>query len=89
MITKENLSKILYAHDLVGTSCNRNKGMEDEYDVEARHIVNLLSLGIPFRTALYDVFSFFFWDGCLKSVEFRVTLVEAEYYNQVSKYEIQ
>ena len=83
MITKNALSKIFYEHDPMGTSCNVNKNMRDEYDSEASHIVQLLSDGVPFRTALHDVFSFFFYDGCLIGHP-TVPLIESEYYLNIS-----
>lgn len=88
MITAKQLSNILYTHDLVGTCCNVNKGMLDEYDYEAKEIILQLSLGIPFKTALYHVFSLYFWDEALDGAEFFVAIVEAEYYNHLSRYDI-
>lgn len=79
MITGKKLSKILYDNDPAGTCCNVNKYMEDEYDAEARHIIYLLEQGVPFSKALRNVFSFFFYDGCLTEedaikIETRYTL---------------
>lgn len=87
MITEKQLSHILYCVDPEHTSCNVNSGMTDEYDTEANHIVHLLSLGVPFKTALHDVFSFFFCDGCLINT-IESIIIEIEYYNHISKYEI-
>lgn len=86
MITEFQLSKIFYAHDPMHTSCRENSGMEDEYDSEARHIIFLLEKGVPFKTALHDVFSFFFWDGCLIGEDLMVTIIVSQYYNYMSKY---
>ena len=47
------------------TSCLLNKGMEDEYDKVAAHMVQQLKFGIPFKTAFHDIFSFFWRDGCM------------------------
>jgi hypothetical protein len=87
MIQTYELSKILYDNDPMNTSCTVNKGMEDEYDSEARHIVYLLNKGVPFTTALHDVFSFFFWSGCLVGAK-EVATIEAQYYELLSKLKI-
>lgn len=84
MIQDYELSKILYDNDPMNTQCTMNKHMEDEYDSEARHIVHLLSLGVPFKTALHDVFSFFFWSGCLSGSE-EAAIIEEQYYNLLLK----
>ena len=86
MITEHQLSKIFYYHDPMHTQCSVNKGMEDEYDAEARHIIFLLEQGVPFKTALHDVFSFFFRDGCLIGDTLMVTIIVSQYYNFMSKY---
>ena len=86
MITEYQLSNIFHYHDPMHTSCRVNRGMDNEYDSEARHIIYLLEQGVPFRTALHDVFSFFFWDGCLIEESSIVALIESQYYNTVSKY---
>jgi len=86
MIIEDILSKLLYSHDLIGTCCTVNKGMEDEYKTEASQIRAQLVMGIPFRLALYSVFSERFWDGCLDGAEFYVYLIETQYYNQILKY---
>ena len=86
MIKDHQLSAILHLHDPMHTQCNVNKGMYGEYDHEARHIVSLLESGVPFKTALQDVFSFFFWDGCLIDIPLVVAIIESQYYSQMSKY---
>lgn len=86
MITESSLSRILYLQDLMGCCCKENKGAEGEYDAEARHIVYLLELGVPFRTALHDVFSFFFRPGCLNPLD--VSIIECQYYNIVQSYHV-
>lgn len=83
MITKSQLSEIFFRHDPMGTQCNVNRGMSDEYDIEAFHIVNLLKDGVPFRNALHSTFSLFFWDGCLIDND-AVTKIELEYNNTVN-----
>lgn len=87
MITTRELSAIMYALDPMGTQCNVNKNMENEYDPEANHIVTLLGMGVPFKTALHDVFSFFFWDGCLNE-NTAAGIMESEYYNSVQSYKL-
>lgn len=84
MIQTYELSKILYDNDPMNTSCTVNKGMENEYDAEARHIIHLLDRGVPFTTALHDVFSFFFYSGCLTGSK-EVAIIEAQYYELLSK----
>lgn len=85
MITINQLSKILYTHDLMGTGCVPNDAF-DEYDVEAKNIIVLLKQGFPFNTALNYVFSFFFYPNCLCTVSHLVALVEVDYYNTITKY---
>jgi hypothetical protein len=78
------ISHLLYKEDIMGTCCLVNKNT-DEYDTEASHIAKHLRLGIPFKTALHDIFSFFFWEGCLIPSAKAVACIEAQYYNYVSK----
>lgn len=87
MIQDYELSKILYDNDPMNTSCTVNKNMEDEYDSEARHIIHLLGMGVPFKTALHDVFSFFFWSGCLTGST-EADIIEEQYYELLSKLKI-
>ena len=86
MITEYELSKIFHDHDPMHTQCCVNSGMGDEYDSEARNIIFLLEQGVPFKTALHDVFSFFFWDGCLTCEGLMVATIVSQYYNNISKY---
>jgi hypothetical protein len=88
MINEQFLSYLFYQQDPMHTSCRVNRGMEDEYDRQARHIVHMVSLGVPFKTAVHDVFSFFWWDGCMIENSLIVAIVEAQYYNHISKYSI-
>lgn len=88
MQTKDFLQNVLFRHDLVNIIYKQNMGQYDEYEPEARHIAHQLTLGIPFKTAIHDVFSFFFRSGELIPVAEKVARVEAEYYNYISKYEI-
>ena len=87
MITISELSAIMYSHDPMGTQCRVNRNMENEYDSEASHMIHLMEMGVPFKTALHDVFSFFFWDGCLIDNS-KAPIMEAEYYNLVQSYKI-
>lgn len=89
MITKHQLSHWLYLYDPMGTCCNVNKQMEDEYDRPAGHIVQQLKFGIPFKTAIHDIFSFFWRDGCLIEKSFIVAIVEAQYYNHMIRQDMQ
>ena len=82
MITVEHLSSILYHFDIAGTTCKYHDNMLDEYDIEAERIIKLLKLGIPFRTALYETFIYYFSIGNIIGTEYEVTLIETIYYNQ-------
>ena len=83
MITVDQLSSILYHFDIAGTTCKHHENMFDEYDIEAKRIIKLLKLGIPFRTALYETFIYFFSINSLIGTEFEVTLIESIYYNNL------
>lgn len=84
LITEYELSKILYETDPMHTGCNVNVGMRDEYDSEARHLVHLLGMGVPFPTALHDVFSFFFQEGCLIGLKETEIIVD-QYYAAITR----
>lgn len=85
---KEFLQDLLFRHDLINIIYKNNIKQFDEYEPEARHIAQQLTLGIPFKTAIHDIFSFFFRDGELIGSEEFVARAEAEYYNHISKYSI-
>jgi hypothetical protein len=82
------LSRLLYEQDPRNTCCRVNKGMEDEYDRVAGHIVQQLKVGIPFKTAFHDIFSFFWWSGCMIENPFVVAIIEAQYYNHIIRQDI-
>lgn len=88
MITTLHLSRLFYEQDPIGTCCRVNKGMEDEYDHEANLIIQQLRLGIPFKIAVHDIFSFSWWSGCIADNQLQIAIVEAQYYNHISKYKI-
>lgn len=62
----DRMAQQLHALDPMGTCCNVNEGMEDEYAGEARHIVEQLETGIPIRDAVKKTFDQWFWEGCLE-----------------------
>lgn len=66
MISEKALSKIFYNIDPMGTCCNVNKNMRDEYDAEARlTIAYMLDRGFQFHIAITRAFDAMFYDGCL------------------------
>lgn len=65
MISQTALAKILYEADPMGTSCNVNVNMEDEYDSEAHIIITMLQHCVPFETALHAAFNVMFTENCL------------------------
>ena len=60
------MSLLLWQADLMGTGCNIQEGMADEYSSEADEITGLLASGMEFRAALEQVFDERFWEGCLQ-----------------------
>lgn len=68
------LSRALYQHDPMNTSCSVNEGMEDEYLNQAMDIVQHLSEGVPLRDALIRTFDHWFWEGCLLEDQRQATL---------------
>ena len=60
------MSLLLWQADLMGTGCNIQEGMADEYSSEADEIAGLLASGMEFRAALEQVFDERFWEGCLQ-----------------------
>lgn len=79
MKSKNKLSNILYRYDPMNTTCTSNKGMEDEYVYEANDIVDLLSLGVPFKHAYFSVMSHWFWvEHAIQSRDI-LTLIQLEY----------
>lgn len=88
MQTEDFLVGLLFRHDLIGIIYKNNPSQYDEYASEARHIAHQLTLGIPFKTAIHDVFSFFFRCGELIPRAEIVARIEAEYYIHISKYKI-
>ena len=66
MISEKALSKIFYDIDPMGTCCNVNENMKDEYDAEARvAIAYMVENGHQFSVAVSRAFDFMFYDGCL------------------------
>lgn len=61
----EQLMQLLWRVDPMGTCCNVNEEMEDEYGSEARDIAERLAAGEDPRSAVLAVFDEYFWDGCL------------------------
>lgn len=54
--TAEQISKILFNIDPMGTCCNVNVGMENEYLHEANHITHFMYSGYEFHTAVKKAF---------------------------------
>ena len=84
MKMRNYLSDLFFRHDPIDVIYKNNFSQYDEYDAEARHIERQLELGIPFKTAIHDVFSFFFHAGVLIPKAEIVARIEAEYYNHIS-----
>ena len=61
----EQLMCLLWHVDPMGTCCNVNEDMEDEYWSQARDIGERLSAGEDPRSAVLAVFDEWFWEGCL------------------------
>ena len=61
----EQLMLLLWRIDPMGTCCNVNEDMEDEYSSEARDIGERLAAGEDPRSAVLAVFDGYFWEGCL------------------------
>ena len=53
------LSRILWEHDPMGTCCNVNEGMEDEYDKIAATMITL-SADMPTEQAVKEAIVFWF-----------------------------
>jgi hypothetical protein len=81
MITLKQLTYLLYKYDPMNTTCTSNKGMENEYSMEAKEILKLVSSGVPFKYAYISIMTHFFWeDWVLKSMN-TFKFIELEYYN--------
>lgn len=81
MITLNQLSYLLYKYDPMNTTCTSNKCMDDEYSVEAKEILKLVSSGVLFKFAYISVMTHFFWkDWVLNSMDI-FKFIELEYYN--------
>ena len=61
------LMQLLCSIDPMNTGCTDNPGMEDEYWSQARDMAEELEQGIDPRTAITEVFDFYFWEDCLLS----------------------
>ncbi len=59
------LMQLLWSIDPMGTGCTANPGMEDEYWSQARDMAEELEKGIDPRTAITEVFDFYFLGGLL------------------------
>lgn len=68
------VSNILWRVDPMSTCCNVNEGMDDEYDVEARDIVQRMRDGAVLREAVVDVFEKAFWVDCFETPKKRPAL---------------
>lgn len=79
MISTKEISRILYTHDPMDTSCNVNENMENEYDHEAVHMVVMMREGHAFEAALHFVFAYTFSKGCLRDNP-ATPLIISDYY---------
>ena len=87
MITRNALSRMIYLQDPMNTCCRVNEEMEDEYDMEAVDIIKMLEKGVPFRNAFFSSFSYFFNYQDTFEAEDLFFLIQAEYYNLMSKHQ--
>ena len=87
MITRNALSRMIYLQDPMNTCCCVNGEMEDEYDMEAVDIISMLEQGVPFRNAFFSSFSYFFNYQDTFEAENLFFLIQAEYYNLISKHQ--
>lgn len=65
MMDAEQLMFLLWQIDPMGTCCNANEGMEDEYWSQARDIAERLEAGEAPRSAVLAVFDEYFGEDCL------------------------
>ena len=75
-IDVNTMSLLLWQADPMGTCCNMNEGMSNEYYSIADGIVELLDSGERFEIALDKVFEESFWEQCLQA-EHRVARVQS------------
>ena len=61
------LTELLWRIDPMGTCCNVNDDMQDEYQGQARDIAERLAHGEDARHAILAVFDEWFWPDCLLS----------------------
>lgn len=61
----EQLSLILWTLDPMNTCCNCNYNAFDEYDGEAKMIIEECESGKPLKQAVVDTFDYWFWEDCL------------------------
>ena len=87
MITRNALSRMIYLQDPMNTCCCVNEEMENEYDMEAVDIIGMLEKGVPFRNAFFSSFSYFFNYLDTFEAEDLFFLIQAEYYNLMSKHQ--
>ena len=87
MITKNALSRMIYLQDPMNTCCLVNEEMENEYDMEAVDIIRMLEKGVPFRNAFFSSFSYFFNYHDTFEAEDLFFIIQAEYYNFLSKHQ--
>ena len=80
MISTKEISRILYTHDPMDTSCNVNENMEDEYDHEASFMIRLMNEGHTFEAALHFIFDYTFSRGCLIDKPATVLII-SDFYN--------
>lgn len=63
----EELTQVLWKIDPMGTGCAEDEDMQDEYESQAREIIDLVTKGEDHRTAVIRVFDEWFWEDCLIS----------------------
>lgn len=77
---EQSLTQLLYKYDPADTQCGFYKSY-DEYKIEAKAIVHLLSVGVPFKHAYFSVLTHYFWVDMITQETFMS--ISLEYYNHV------
>lgn len=67
VLDAQALTELLWRIDPMGTCCNVNDDMHDEYRSQAQDIAERLAHGEDPRRAIVAVFDEWFWQDCLLS----------------------
>lgn len=49
------------------TGCAGDEAMRDEYEFQAEEIADLVTTGMPLRSAVIEIFEKWFWEDCMTS----------------------